>query len=177
MLFTKEGLFLVARVWETCDQNIGCSGLPWISTMHDSKVPLPASNPSVMLAMGWDGRTVNWYYKAGGNWSRYSSFEPSKIENPYFNLGLIWVGNPFTNTGSSEAYFYQAGVSSNKATSFGQVTFHCPAYYDRQGEKQCIPAAAIDGGSSHWKVLWKWGLPNNNARVAVDGTGVTVTLG
>jgi len=178
VLFTKEGRFLVARAWETCDQNIGCSGLPWISTMHESKVPLPASNPSVILAMEWDGRTVNWYYKAGGNWSKYSSFEPPKIENPYFNLGVIWVGNPFTNTGSSEAYFYQAGVStSSEAASFGQVAFHCPAYYDRQGEKQCVPAAAVDGGSSHWKVLWKWGLPNNNARVSVDGTDTTITLG
>jgi hypothetical protein len=179
VLFTGSGRYLVARAWETCDQNIGCSGLPWISVMHESKVPLPANYSSVMLAMEWDGRIVNWYYKASGNnWSNYSSFEPPKIENPYFNLGVIWVGNPFTNTGSSEAYFYQAGVStSNQAANYGQVTFHCPAYYDIQGEKHCVTAAAIDGGSSYWKVLWKWGLPNNNARVSVDGTNVTVTLG
>jgi hypothetical protein len=178
VLFTKAGRYLVARAWETCDQNTGCSGLPWISIMHESKVPLQANYSSVMLAMEWDGRTVNWYYKAGGNWSKYSSFETPGIENPYFNLGVIWVGNSFTNTGSSEAYFYQAGVStSSPAASYGQVTFHCPAYYDREGEKQCVPATAIDGGSSHWKVLWKWGLPNNNARVSVDGTNVTVTLG
>jgi hypothetical protein len=51
VLFTESGRYLVARAWETCDQNIGCSGLPWISTMHESKVPLPANNSSVMLAM------------------------------------------------------------------------------------------------------------------------------
>ena len=84
VLFTGGGRYLVARAWETCDQNIACSGLPWISPMHKSVVHMPASYSSVMLAMEWDGRTVNWYYKAGGNWSIYSSFEPPAIENPSF---------------------------------------------------------------------------------------------
>jgi len=177
VLFTEGGRYLVARAWETCDQNIACSGLPWISAMHESTVPLPTNHSSIMLAMEWDGRIVNWYYKAAGNWSKYSSFEPPAIENPYFNLGVIWVGNPFTNTGSSEAYFFQAGVSTSQAADFGRVAFHCPAYFDRQGERHCAPMAAVNGGSSHWKVLWKWGVPNNNARVSVDGTDATITLG
>jgi len=178
VLFEEGARYLVARAWETCDQNIGCSAFPWISTKHESTVPLPGNDSSLMLAMEWDGRTVNWYYKTGGNWSKYSSFVPPKIENPYFNLGVIWVGNPFSNPDSSKAYFYQAGVSaSNKEAQYGQITFECPSYYDKQGAKHCPELTAIKGGNSQWKVLWKWGVPNDNARVAVQGTSVTVGLG
>ncbi|MGI0048651.1 MAG: hypothetical protein ACREAW_03840 [Nitrososphaera sp.] len=139
---------------------------------------MPGNNSAVMLAMEWNGRTVDWYFKTSGNWSKYSSFVPPKIENPYFNLGVIWVGNPNTNPVLQNAYFYQAGVSvSNKEAQYGQITFECPSYYDKQGSKQCIPANAIVGGSSHWKVLWKWGQPNDNARAAVQGENVTVGLG
>lgn len=28
ILFTEDGRYLVARAWETCDQNMGCSALP-----------------------------------------------------------------------------------------------------------------------------------------------------
>jgi hypothetical protein len=178
ILFEEGARYLVARAWETCDQNIGCSAFPWISTMHESTVPLPGNDSAVMLAMEWNGRTVDWYFKTSGNWSKYSSFVPPKIENPYFNLGVIWVGNPNTNPVLQNAYFYQAGVSvSNKEAQYGQITFECPAYYDKQGAKQCVPATAIVGGSSHWKVLWKWGQPNDNARAAVEGKNVTVGLG
>lgn len=178
ILFEDGARYLVARAWETCDQNIGCSALPWISAMHESTVLLPGNAPSVMLAMEWDGRTVDWYYKTSGNWSKYSSFIPPEIENPYFNLGVIWVGNPFSNPGSSKAYFYQAGVStSNKEVQYGQITFECPSYYDKQGAKHCPQLSAVNRGNSHWKVLWKWGVPNDNARVVVQGTSVTVGLG
>ena len=167
-----------AGAWETCDQNIGCSAFPWISTMHESTVPLPGSDSSLMLAMEWEGRTVNWSYKTGGNWSKYSSFVPPKIENPYFNLGVIWVGSPTANPDLQHAYFYQAGVSvSNKEVQYGQITFECPSYYDKQGAKHCSQLTAVEGGNSHWKVLWKWGVPNDNARVAVQGENVTVGLG
>lgn len=177
ILFTENARYFVARAWETCDQNIGCSAFPWISAMHESTVPLPGSDSSVMLAMEWDGRTVGWYYKSGGNWSKYSSFVPPKIENPYFNLGVIWVGNPFSNPGSSRAYFYQAGVSVSDKVQYGQITFECPSYRDKQGAKHCPQLAAVNGGNSQWKVLWKWGAPNENARVAVHGTSATVRLG
>lgn len=178
ILFEEGERYLVARAWETCDQNIGCSAFPWIYTMHESTVPLPGNDSSIMLAMEWDGRIVDWYYKTGGNWSKYNSFIPPEIENPYFNLGVIWVGNPFSNPDSSKAYFYQAGVStSDKKAQYGQFTFECPSYYDKQGAKQCPPLTAVKGGNSQWKVLWKWGVPNDNARVAVHGTSVTVGLG
>jgi hypothetical protein len=128
--------------------------------------------------MEWDGRTVDWYYKTGSNWSIYSSFVPPKIENPYFNLGVIWVGSPTANPDLQNAYFYQVGVSTpTREARYGQIEFECLSYYDRQGTKQCIPAAPIIGGNSHWKVLWKWGLPNDKASVAVQGTNVIVGLG
>jgi hypothetical protein len=170
--------YLVARAWATCDQNMGCSAFPWISSMHESTVPLTDSSKSVTLAMEWDGRTVDWYYKTTGNWSKYSSFVPPKIENPYFNLGVIWVGSPTTNPDLQNAYFYQAGVSTpDKEVRYGQITFECPSYYDTQGAKRCIPATPIIRGNSHWKVLWKWGLPNDKAKIVVQGTNVTVGLG
>jgi hypothetical protein len=178
ILFEDGARYLVARAWETCDQNIACSAFPWISTMHESIVSLTGNSSLVMLAMEWNDMTVDWYYKTSGNWSKYSSFVPPEIENPYFNLGVIWVGNPNTNPVLQNAYFYQAGVSTpSKEVQYGQITFECPSYYDKQGTKHCPPLTAIKGGSSDWKVLWKWGLPNNNAKVAVQRTNVTVGLG
>jgi hypothetical protein len=177
ILFTESGRYLVARAWESCDQNIGCSALPWISPMHESTIPLPNNGSSVMIAMEWarDDATVNWYYRTGGNWLKYSSFLTPEIENPYFNLGVIWVGNPFSNPDSSRAYFYQAGVSTpSEKVEYGQITFECPAYYDNQGEKQCPQFTAVERANSQWKVLWKWGLQNENASIAVHGTSVTV---
>jgi len=178
VLFENGARYLVARAWETCDQNMGCSAFPWMSTMHRSTVPLPRNSSTVMLAMQWENRTVNWYYKTGGNWSEYSSFVPPEIENPYFNLGVIWVGSPTANPDLQQAYFYQVGVStSSKEGQYGEITFECPSYYDKRGEKHCPQIAAIVGGNSHWKVLWKWGVPNDNARVMVQGTTVRVGLG
>jgi hypothetical protein len=179
ILFAADGTrYLVARAWETCDQNMGCSAFPWISTMHESTVPLTGNSSLVMLAMEWDDRTVEWYYKTGDNWSNYSSFVPPEIELPFFDLGVIWVGSLTANPDLQNAYFYQAGVSTpNKQIQYGQITFECPSYYDIQGTKHCIRATPIIGGNSHWKVLWKWGLPNDKASVAVKGTNVTVGLG
>ena len=147
----KAGRYLVARAWETCDQNIAALRTMG-RAMHESTVPLPGNGSSVMLAMEWDkdDSNVNWYYKTGDNWSKYSSFQTPEIENPYFNLGVIWVGNPFSNPDSSKAYFFQAGVStSSQETRYGQITFECPAYYDRQEEKHCLQFAAVERGNSH----------------------------
>jgi hypothetical protein len=179
ILFAPDGMrYLVARAWETCDQNMGCSAFPWISTMHESTVPLTDNSSLITLAMGWVDRTVEWYYKSGDNWSKYSSFVPPEIELPFFDLGVIWVGSPTANPDLQNAYFYQAGVSTpRKGVQYGQITFECPSYYDMQGIKHCVPATAIIGGNSHWKVLWKWGLPNDKASVAINGTNVTVGLG
>jgi len=89
ILFMENGQYLAARAWETCDQTIRCSAFPWISTMHEAAVLLPNNSSSIMLAMGWDSKTVNWYYKTSSHWSKYSSFLTPEIENPYSNLGVI----------------------------------------------------------------------------------------
>ena len=185
ILVTATGLALVARAWETCDQNAACSAYPWISTMHQFVSELRGANnyyPSLMLAMEWDkDGIVQWQYKAGsGEWSTFSSFDPPEIENPYFNLGVIWVGNPFTNPVTNNANFYQAGVSTSgqAAPDYGQITFECLSYYDKQGEKHCVPALArVPEGNSHWKVLWKWGVPHQNVSTVIDGQNATIIFG
>jgi hypothetical protein len=136
-----------------------------------------------MLAMEWDkDDTVQWHYKTGsGEWSTFSSFDPPEIENPYFNLGVIWVGNPFTNPVTNSANFYQAGVSTNRQAApadYGQVTFECLSYYDKQSTKHCVPALErVQDGSSHWKVLWKWGVPHQNVSTIIDGPNATIIFG
>jgi hypothetical protein len=127
-----------------------------------------------MLAAEWRDKTVDWYYGIGGEWRRYSSFATPGIENPYFNLGVIWVGSPFTNGESKNAYFYQAGVSTSHAAA--RVTFDCPAYYDKEGVKHCVALKQVKGSDSHWKVMWKWGVPHPDSSVEINGTKVTVEL-
>lgn len=56
ILFENGARHLVARAWETCDQNIGCSAFPWISTMPESIVPLSGNGSSIMLSMEWQDR-------------------------------------------------------------------------------------------------------------------------
>ena len=181
LLFNASGGFLVGRAWETCDSNIACSGLPWISLMHKSVKPFEDSNGRlVVLAMEWqqDEQTVAWQYKLGGSdWQEFGRFVSPEIENPYFNLGVIPVGNPVFNPPYGNAYFFQAGVSSpDPVPKGGVISFNCPAYYDADGNKLCAGLEPVIGGSSHWKVLWKWGA-QGDAKVKVDGSRLTVKLG
>jgi hypothetical protein len=183
ILLSDSGVSLVARAWQTCDMNVACSGFPWISTMHQATVPLADDSVSsgIMLAMEWqqDGRTVNWYYRNGaGNWTEYSSFLTPDIENPYFNLGVIDVGNPFWNPVTGKAFFFQAGVSRQDQMPLKDhvVTIKCPAYYDNQGVRHCAEMHPIMSGNSHWKVLWKWGLHDQNSEVAIQGSEVRIRL-
>ena len=134
-----------------------------------------------MLAMEWqkDGRTVKWFYRIpGGEWDEYSLFVAPVIENPYFNLGVIPVGNPFANPESSNAFFYQVGISrpGEASSTSGSIAFHCPAYYDREGSKKCVQLEPIARGNSHWKVLWKWGIQDTKAVVETDESYAKITL-
>jgi hypothetical protein len=184
MFFNKSGIFLAARAWETCDGNPACSGYPWISAIHQSAVRLPADSvfpKTVMLAMEWqqDERTVKWYHRdAYRQWKEYSQFFSPEIENPYFNLGVIPVGNPFTNPDSGNAFFFQVGVSvpGEDSGAAGMIGFHCPAYYDKNGIKQCVDLEPIVRGNSHWKVLWKWGVQDTKTVVETDGSHATIKL-
>ncbi|MGI0037663.1 MAG: hypothetical protein ACRD99_04830, partial [Nitrososphaera sp.] len=182
MFFNKSGTFLVARAWETCDLNVACSGFPWISAIHQSMVPLPADSvQTVMLAMEWqrDERTVKWLYKeAESEWKEFSHFFSPEIENPYFNLGVIPVGNPFSNPDSGNVFFYQAGVSLPEEDSgaAGAIGFHCPAYYDKDGIKQCVELEPIVRSNSHWKALWKWGIQDTKSVLETDGSHAAIKL-
>lgn len=72
--------------------------------------------------------------------------------------------------------FTKWGISMpNPDLQFGEITFDCPSYYDRQGEKICPPLAKVERGNSHRKVLWKWGLPDGDARVKVQQPNVTIS--
>ena len=182
LFFNNSGTFLAARAWESCDYNVACSGFPWISTMHQAIVSLPAevASNAIMLAMEWqpDGRTVKWYYGTDSNWKEYSKFVSPEIGNPYFNLGVIPVGNPISNADTGNAFFYQAGVSvpeQNSAT--GTIAMRCPAYFDSKGSRHCVDLEPIARGNSHWKALWKWGVQDNESVVKTDGSEMRVRLG
>jgi hypothetical protein len=184
ILFSDSKVWLVARAWETCDTNIACSGFPWMSTIHQATVPVAEDSVSnrVMLAMEWqqDGRTVSWYYRNGiWNWIEFSSFLTPGIENPYFNLGVIDAGNPIWNSDSGKAFLFQAGASRSDQVPLRDhaVTIKCAGYYDNQGVKHCAEMHPIRSGNSHWKVLWKWGLQDQNSAVTIHGTNVRVGLG
>ncbi|AIF83076.1 hypothetical protein NTE_01002 [Candidatus Nitrososphaera evergladensis SR1] len=189
VLFTKEGTkYLVARAWETCDQNAACSGFPWRSIMHESVVPINNNIPKSFLAiaMEWarDGRTVNWYYRTvdSDSWIKYSSFTAPEIENPYFNLGVISINgffpadNPLVTSLWGNVNFFQAGIattsSSSDSTAFagGKIVFECPAFYDNNdGMKHCFPnMAAVPASESEWKVLWGWGVDRPATSTHID---------
>jgi hypothetical protein len=182
LFFNKSGTFLAARAWESCDYTVACSGFPWISTMHQEIARLPAEVAStvIMLAMEWqpDERTVKWYYGVENVWEEYSAFLSPEIGNPYFNLGVIPVGNPISNADTGNAFFYQAGIAvpfENSAT--GTITMSCPAYFDTKGVRHCVELEPIVRGNSHWKALWKWGMQDNESMVETDGSQMKVKLG
>jgi hypothetical protein len=184
LFFNNSGSFLAARAWETCDVNIACSGHPWATEIHRSIVSLPTADfhfDVVMLAMEWqpDSRTVKWFYaKPSAEWVEYSSFVSPEIGNPYFNLGVIPVGNPFTNPDTGNAFFFQVGVSAARGTpnAFGSIAFHCPGHYDKDGAKQCVELEPIVRGNSHWKALWKWGIQDPRTVIEAGGSYAKITL-
>jgi hypothetical protein len=184
LFFNESGSFLAARAWETCDFNVACSGHPWASEMHKSIVGLPTADvnfKTITLAMEWqpDGQTVKWYYGTSpAEWVEFSSFVSPEIGNPYFNLGVISVANPFTNPDTGSAYFFQVGISrpAGGSNAFGSIRFHCPSYHDRDENKQCVELEPIARGNSHWKVLWKWGIQDPRTAIEIGRSYAKITL-
>jgi membrane protein DedA with SNARE-associated domain len=186
VLLSSEGQqFLLARAWETCDQNAACSGFPWRSLMHESIVPLANPSNSLDLAMEWgvDDRTVNWYFRMSDTaaWTNFSSFRTPEIENPFFNLGVISVNNVLLTSLYGSVNFFQTGVATltNGPSSFdsSQITFECPAYYDFDGKKQCFSIMEqVRPGNTQWKVLWGWGLDRTNASIEILDDKIMVQL-
>jgi hypothetical protein len=183
--------YLVARAWETCDQNAGCSGFPWQSTMHETETPLVLQGQArISLAMAWtnqSGKSVHWYYRlsdSANNWTEFSSFVPQQIENPYFNLGVALVGNYATNFPSGNANFFQVGMAMSKniaLTAGNTIAFQCPAYYklaqDETAKKYCFQdMQIINDGDSHWKVLWQWGISKSVSKIEVDNENRSVEI-
>jgi len=139
-----------------------------------------------MLAMGWkegwEDREASWYYRTSEtDWSRYSTFMAPQIENPNFNIGILgesWAFGSFPNPPLGRVYFYQFGLSTaykilDKDSS---ISFTCPAYY-LEGIRHCVrDMGVVEEGASHWKVLWKWGVPSD-AQVVIDEEKNTVTIG
>lgn len=167
ILFSENGRYLLARAWETCDQNIACSGTPWQSKIHETIVPLNIEKDKVELAMeiGKD-RIARWYYKTpDAEWTLYSTFKIPEIENAHFNIGEFKQIGAFaflSNPPSGSAHFYQFGYAASNETLVGGkplLRFTCPAYYTSDSVKHCISnIETIEDANSHWKVLWKWGI-------------------
>ena len=115
--------------------------------------------------MNWTSPTlIQWFYRihytTNGSvtpWTLYSSFIPPKIQNHYWDAGMIWMGgsNPLTDY----VYFYQFGVSSAYPIqdSNWKVFVQCPNIV-LKGARSCIPAASyINGDQSFWKALYTFG--------------------
>lgn len=171
LLAGKEERYLVARAWEACDHNVGCSGDTWQLRIHQAVVPFLHDSKKLIIGMGWEDGSVNWYYKTdNADWLTYSSFMTPKIQNHAFNIGVfdrIGPHGPISNPPSGSAYFYQFGIamSDRIVDDKSTITFRCPAYY-LEGSKHCVTNMdTIKNGGSHWKVIWKWGVPSD---VAID---------
>jgi hypothetical protein len=75
--------YLVARTWETCDQNIACGGVPWQENIHEEIVPSPPSDHAE-LAMEIDDKAVRWLYRldTDAQWFQFSMFKLPRLGNP-----------------------------------------------------------------------------------------------
>ncbi|MDH2899860.1 MAG: hypothetical protein PXY39_02715, partial [archaeon] len=80
-----------------------------------------------------------------------------KIQNHYFDAGLVFVGSG--NHPSGDAFFYQFGVSSAKEIKSNgwNVMMKCPALVEN-GTWNCLQHAGFIGGQyGYWKVLYTFG--------------------
>ena len=167
VLFTNGTEALLARAWWACDVNVACAGYSWQQLLHFGDVSLPSGTLSnwIDIQMNWTSPSeVGWYYRVhySGNgsitpWVLYSSFTPPKIQNHYFDAGLVFVGSG--NHPSGDAFFYQFGVSSAKEikSSGWNIIMKCPALVEN-GTWTCLQHAGFIGGQyGYWKVLYTFG--------------------
>jgi hypothetical protein len=192
VLFSEGKQYLVARAWETCDQNIACSGVPWESKMYQNVMPLPSNVTSIIIGMRWGSDThhvVEWYYRTAdimaesshnsssvSAGSLFGTFAAPAIENPIFNVGVLNMTalQSLTNPPYGNANFYQLGVTEQNDEAYQSnlnetLTFGCLVYYSLDGNRNCASdTKPVLDGDSHWKVLWKWGLPSHGIAVSVD---------
>lgn len=167
VLFTNGTEALLARAWWACDVNMACGGYSWQQLLHIGVFYLPRRTLSnwVDLQMNWTSPTeVGWYYRVhysiNGSvtpWILYSSFTPPKIENHYFDAGLLFVGSG--NRPNDDAFFYQFGVSSARIINSNSwnIMMRCPDLIEN-GTWTCLQHASFIGGQyGFWKVLYTFG--------------------
>jgi hypothetical protein len=164
MLFSNGTAAALARVWWACDNNIVCGGFSWQQLLHIGIAVLPDGTLSnnFDMQMNWTTPTlVSWFYRAQssngtiGNWVKYSTFNVPKIQNPYFDVGVLGSGN----SPRYLVFFYQFGISSARAIRGSwHVTISCPNLI-LGGSWICAPAANyISGLYSYWKVVYSFGI-------------------
>src|SRR5579885_797701 len=200
VLFSEGKQYLVARAWETCDQNIACSGVPWESKMYQNVMPLPSNVTNIVIGMRWSSDThhmVQWYYRTAdvmaesshnsssvSAGSLFGTFAAPAIENPIFNVGVLNMTalQSLTNPPYGNANFYQLGVTEQNDKAYQSnlnetLTFGCLVYYSLDGNRNCASdTRPVFDGDSHWKVLWKWGLPSHRIAVSVDNREKIITF-
>jgi hypothetical protein len=167
VIFTNGTEALLARTWWACDVNMACDGYSWQQLLHFGEFALPKGTLSnwVDVRMNWTSPSeIGWYYRVhsstNGNvtpWILYSSFEPPKIQNHYFDGGTIYVGSG--NQPNDDAFFLQFGVSSAKEikNNTWNVMMRCPEILEN-GTWSCIDHASFIGGRyGYWKVLYTFG--------------------
>ncbi len=165
-LFSNGSEYALARAWWACDPNAACGGYSWQQLLHLSAAQLPSRALShwVQVEMNWtDSGQIVWYYRINYNetssspWIAYSSYDPPKIQNHYWDAGLFYVGEG--NRPAYYAYFYQFGVSSAYPITdrSWRIYEQCPMLV-LNGAWTCAPKAGfINGIHSFWKVLYTAG--------------------
>jgi hypothetical protein len=152
---------VLARAWWACDYVMACGGYSWQQLLHIGWLNLPSGALSnwVELRMNWTSSgDIQWFYRLenkGASWILYDSFVPPKIQNHYWDAGLLGAGNPPIGY----ALFFQFGVSSAYPINNGnwQVYVQCPNIV-LNGVRECLPAASyINGMHSFWKIFYTFG--------------------
>ncbi len=147
--------------WETCDGNANCGGIMWEHLRYHAERVINPGNIStpVYLRMMWRYDKPNfhadWYYNYTGQpWTQFGSFVPDFREGPYFDIGLVGVGN----YPSAYAFFYQFGVASKTPVPDWSVQLLYPSFVDPNGSWRLMERAnIIQGWHSYWKANYRWG--------------------
>lgn len=150
---------VVATGWEACDDNAACGGHSWkvLLFSHEQDLGEPGTGTNVTLGMAWSGGELAWSYSLGrGPQVNFTDYSPPAQEDHGFNTGLV-RGVAWRE--QAAAYFYQFGVMSRYPIGHGGwgVTFYCPSVLVPGGWTCMTHAGTLQGASSYWKVIWRWG--------------------
>jgi hypothetical protein len=176
-LFHGGKTILVANAWQTCDTNVACGARPWRNSMLRVNLEISGPLTPLWLAMEWNVRAVSWYYGEDlRSLQTFASFNPTGLENPAFNVGVL--KGILSNRPTSSAYFFQFGIASRYPIGHGgwRVRFSRPSYL-LDGSWTSVPhAQSIQGAVSYWKVLWRWGESYDRVSVLAEPATPSVTF-